>query len=198
MLSTMTLAMSSTVPHPIEKFKHYIVGDFDNHRQVERERQQGKPIHPYAKHVNRRAEAKIRNLPEKVNGIYVLEESYYKYDGQDTIIKPYLFFFEQMPNGNVRLHSLQLPKDIPAKEVRNDNPNLFFDYLALRPSPTFAPAEYTLTGQGFYVKAHNPFPGGSFTLEETIGPDRLVVMELLVRDGKQVTPYTEPIIYERL
>jgi hypothetical protein len=193
----MTMSATSN-QHPIELFKTYMEGDFDNRRQVEEEQALGKAVHPYAKHVNRRAEAKIKNLPAQVNGFYILEESYYKYEGQDTLIKPYLFFFEQLPNQKIRLHSLTLPKDIPAKEIRNNNPNLVFDYHALQPSATFKPADYTLTDQGFYLKAPNLFPGGSFTLEETIGKDRLEVMETLIRDGKQVTPYHTPLIYERI
>ncbi len=194
------LAMMSTKmeEHPIELFKQYMVGDFDNSHQIAQEKRDGKQIHPYAKHINRRAEAKIKNLPDKVNGFYILEESYYKYEGQDTIVKPYLFFFEQLPNQKIRLHALQLPKDMPVKDIRNNNPALSFDYLTLQASPTFKPADYTQTERGFYVKAPNLFPGGSFTLEETIGKVQLEVMETLIRDGKQITPYNTPLIYDRL
>lgn len=185
--------------HPISLFKKYIQGDFDNSRQVEAELRQGKQVHPYAKHVNRIADGKIRNLPKKVNGFYILEESYYKYAHQaDTLVKPYLFFFEQAEGDRVRLYSMQLPKHLPVEQIRNDNPNLFFDYDSLRPSPTFKPAEYTFSEKKFYIKVPNPFPGGVFTLEETISKDRLEVMELLVKDGKSLTPYNTPIIYERI
>lgn len=184
--------------HPIHLFKTYITGDFDNRRQVAEQLQAGKQIHPYAKHVNRVADEKIDNLPPQLNGFFLLEESYYKYAEGDTIIKPYLFFFEALPEGKVKLYSMQLPEDIPPRDVRNDNAHLRFDYRALKPSPSFKPAVYTQTKRGFYLKASNEFPGGSFTLEETIGKDRLKVMELLIRDGKQITPYNTPIIYERI
>jgi hypothetical protein len=184
--------------HPIHLFRTYITGDFDNQRQVDAELKEGKQIHPYAKHVNRVADSKIDNLPAQLNGFFLLEESYYKYAEGDTIIKPYLFFFEALPEGQVKLYSMQLPQDVPPKDIRNDNHALRFNYQTLRPSPSFKPAVYTQTERGFYIKAPNEFPGGSFTLEETIGKDRLEVMELLIRDGKQVTPYDTPLIYERI
>lgn len=184
--------------HPIHLFQTYITGDFDNQRQIDAELKAGKQVHPYAKHVNRVANSKIDNLPAQLNGFFLLEESYYKYAEGDTIIKPYLFFFEALPEGKVKLYSMLLPKDVPPKDIRNDNASLRFDYQALKPSPSFKPAVYTQTDRGFYIKAPNEFPGGVFTLEETIGKDCLEVMELLVRDGKQVTPYDTPIIYERI
>ncbi|MCS6807416.1 MAG: hypothetical protein RML40_01635 [Bacteroidota bacterium] len=186
---------------PIELFKQYIQGDLDNREQIEEERRAGKQIHPYAKHVNRLADDKILNKPAHYQGFYILEESYYVYPDKpnDTIIKPYLFWFTE-ENGAVKLHSLQIPKDIPVHEIRNDNPTLRFDYNALRLSPTFKPACYTFNeaSQSFYIKAVNEFPGGSFTLEETIANDSFSVMELLIKDGKQITPYSMPIIYKRI
>ncbi|MCS6968891.1 MAG: hypothetical protein RMJ44_09620 [Cytophagales bacterium] len=200
MFCLLGLPLSAQIPqdHPIHVFKSYITGDFDNRRQVEKERKKGTLVHPYAKHVNRVANEKIDNLPNPLNGFFLLEESYYKYSEGDTIVKPYLFFFEALPEGKVKLHAMQLPKELDPTTVRNDNPTLRFDYLTLQPSPTFKPAVYTQTKGGFYLKATTEFPGGSFTLEETIGRDKLEVMELLIRQGKQVTPYSTPLIYERI
>ncbi|MCS7019125.1 MAG: hypothetical protein RMJ87_05985 [Cytophagales bacterium] len=194
------LPLQAQIPdnHPIHLFQSYITGDFDNSRQIAQELQAGKQVHPYAKHVNRVANEKIDHLPNPLNGFFLLEESYYKYAEGDTIVKPYLFFFEALPEGKVKLYSMQLPKEIAPKDIRNDNPLLRFDYRTLQPSPTFRPAVYTQTERGFYLKAPNEFPGGVFTLEETIGKDRLEVMELLIREGRQITPYNMPIIYERI
>jgi len=36
-----------------------------------------------------------------------------------------------------------------------------------------------------------------FTLIETLGKTRLIVMELLEKEGKRLTPYDTPIIYDR-
>jgi hypothetical protein len=179
-------------------FKTYIVGDFDNADQVAAEQKAGKQIHPFAKHVNRLADGKIKNLPPQYRGFYVLEESYYDYPNKPTEVKPYLFWFEPTGTGAVRLHSLQLPPNLDKKEVRNDNPNLSFDYNALKESPTFAPATYTRVVNGFYLNHTVNLPNGmSFTLEETIGDTFLTVMESLKKDGKLLTPYDTPLLYKR-
>jgi hypothetical protein len=193
-------AAQQSAVKPFELFKSYIQGDLDNREQVEAERKAGRQIHPYAKHINRLADDKIKNKPAQYEGFYILEESYYVYPGQtDTVVKPYLFWFTE-EQGSVKLHSLQLPKDIPVKDIRNDNPALSFDYNALTLSPSFKPATYTYQPdtKSFYIKAPNEFPGGLFTLEETIAQDYFSVMELLMKDGKQVTPYSTPILYKRI
>jgi hypothetical protein len=186
---------------PFDLYKQYIQGDLDNREQVETERAAGKQIHPYAKHVNRLADAKITNKPANYQGFYILEESYYVYPEkpQDTVIKPYLFWLTE-ENNAVMLHSMQIPKSIPMKDLRNDNPALALDYNELKISPSFKPAAYSYNAasQSFFIKAVNEFPSGSFTLEETIAKDAFTVMELLIRDGKQLTPYSMPIIYKHM
>ncbi len=183
----------------IDLFKTYITGDFDNTRQITQEKEDGKQVHPYAKHVNRVADTKIKNLPADLNGFFLLEESYYKYPDKDTILKPYLFLFEETKDGKVRLTNMQLPEGIELAAVRNDNDTLSFDYQTLKSSPSFKPAIYQQTEAGFYLHAPNDLPGGMhFTLEETIGPEQLIVMELVEKNGKRLTPYAEPIIYDRL
>jgi hypothetical protein len=197
--STKTDSLSTNALKAIDVFQTYIVGDFDNAEQVAEEYNKGKQSHPYAKHVNRIANEKIKNLPSSLNGFYLLEESYYLYPNQkDTLVKPYLFFFEAVDDKTVRLHSIQLPKKLDIKEIKNNNANLFFEYDSLKTSPTFQPANYSWSEKGFYIKAPNEFPNGSFTLEETISKDKLEVMETLIIDGKKLTPYDTPIIYLRL
>lgn len=186
---------------PFDIYKQYIQGDLDNREQIADERKAGKQVHPFAKHVNRILDAKITGKPANYQGFYILEESYYVYPDkpQDTVVKPYLFWFTE-ENGAVKLHSLQVPKNIPPKDLRNDNAALTLDYNDLKLSPSFKPAAYSYdaTAQSFSIKAVNEFPGGSFTLEETIAKDTFTVMELLIRDGKQITPYSMPIIYKRI
>lgn len=194
-----TMETENMTTKAIDVFKTYIIGDFDNQAQIEEEKKAGKQVHPYAKHVSRRVDAKIKNLPAQMNGFYLLEESYYVYPNQaDTIVKPYLFFFEEVDDQTVRLHSMQLPKELDVKQIVNTNESLNFDYNTLKESPTFKPATYTWTSKGFYIKATNEFPNGSFTLEETISEDRLEVMETLIKDGKKVTPYDTPLQYVRI
>ena len=182
-----------------ELYKSYIQGDLDNIEQINAEIKAGKQIHPYAKHVNRILDSKINNLPANHNGFYILEESYYTYPNKPMEVKPYLFWFEKMPKGQIRLHSLQIPKNIPKKDLKNDNKKLSLNYGELVDSPTFKPAIYTKTGKGFYIKTPVDLPNGmKFTLEETIGKDSFEVMELLEKGGKSMTPYSTPIIYKRI
>jgi hypothetical protein len=182
-----------------ELYKTYIQGILDNDEQVASEIKAGKQIHPYAKHVNRLLDAKIKNLPKEYNGFYILEESYYTYPNKPMEVKPYLFWFEKTAKGQVRLHSLQIPKSIDKNELRNDNQNLILDYKELKDSPTFNPATYIKTQKGFYIKAPIDLPNGmKFTLEETISSDTFEVMESLEKEGKLLTPYSTPIIYKRV
>jgi len=183
-----------------ERFKQYIVGDFDNQQQIDEEIEAGKQIHPYAKHVNRAANDRIDNLPEDFKGFFVIEESYYKYPEQDTILKPYLFLFEETKEGKVQLTNFKLPEDLDKTKVRNDNPDLQFDYNTLEVSPSFKPVTYRYKeGEGFYLKAPNDLPNNMrFTLEETIAEETLTVMELLEKEGKSLTPYDTPLLYKRL
>ena len=182
-----------------ELYKTYIQGDLDNLEQINAEIKAGKQIHPYAKHVNRLLDSKIKNLPSNYNGFYILEESYYTYPNKPMEEKPYLFWFEKTNKGQIRLHSLQIPKGIDKKSLKNDNKKLSLNYVDLVDSPTFKPTIYTKTAKGFYIKAPVDLPNGmKFTLEETIGKDTFEVMELLEKDGKSMTPYSTPIIYTRI
>jgi hypothetical protein len=195
-----TFAQQKAIMKPFDLYKQYIQGDLDNREQIAEERKAGKQIHPFAKHVNRLADSKITNKPANYQGFYILEESYYVYPDkpQDTVVKPYLFWFIE-ENGAVKLHSMELPKTIAPKDIRNDNAALTLDYNDLKLSPSFKPATYSFNAasESFSIKSVNEFPGGTFTLEETIAKETFTVMELLIRDGKPVTPYSMPIIYKR-
>ncbi len=182
-----------------ELFKTYIQGDLDNREQINAEIKDGKEIHPYAKHINRLLDGKIKNLPENHNGFYILEESYYTYPNKPMEEKPYLFWFEKTSKGQIKLHSLQIPKSIQIKDLKNDNKRLSLNYVELVESPTFKPATYIKTKKGFYIKSSVDLPNGmKFTLEETIGKDSFEVMELLEKGGKSMISYTTPIIYKRI
>jgi hypothetical protein len=199
-----TYAQSAQAIEPFELFKRYIQGDFDNREQVEAERRAGNQIHPFAKHVNRLLDEKITDKPASYNPareFHILEESYYVYPDkpQDTVIKPYLFRFTN-DGGAVKLHSLQIPARFAPKDVRNDNAAFRLSYNELELSPTFKPTSYTYNAQtkSFSIVAPNEFPGGVFTLEETISDGVLLVMERLVKGGTLVTPYTTPLEYKRV
>ncbi len=185
---------------PFELFKQIIVGDFDNSKQVEAEVAAGKQIHPLAKHVNRIANDKIKNLPIDANSFFVLEESFYTYPDKPTDIKPYLFKFSAGENNSVVLAVYQLPANIDKKEIRKDNENLLFDFNELKFSPTFKGATYRFINpeKTFTTNSVNDLGNGmKFILTEILTKEKLIVMELVEKDGKRITPYETPIIYDR-
>ncbi|MCU0339691.1 MAG: hypothetical protein MUE30_07390 [Spirosomaceae bacterium] len=183
----------------LDLYLSYLTGDFDNIAQVETQRKVGKQTHPYAKHVTRVITQRVSGIPADFKGVFVLEESYYKYPNQDTIVKPYIFKFEVNAQRQIVLHSMAIPERIDKKTFRNDNATWRLAFAELKESPSFKPAAYTKTERGFYIKAPNDLPGGvKFTLEETIGNGFLEVMELAEKDGKRLTPYDTPLQYVRM
>lgn len=184
----------------LESFRAYITGDFDNSEQVAAEIKAGRLMHPFSIHVNRIADGKIRNIPQSHQGFFILEESYYLSEGKPLERKPYLFLFEPEGIDKVRLTAFQLPASLRKEDVRNDNDTLTFDYSTLQRSPTFKGAVYDWNpaDKSFSTHAPNELPGGlRFTLIEHFTKDRLSVMELLEKDGKKLTPYDTPILYQR-
>lgn len=184
---------------PIQLLQTYLTGNFDNAIQVAAEQAAGRQLHPFASHVNRVADDKILHKPETFNGFFLLEESYYIWpDGREQI-KPMLFYFEPYGENRCRLTSFQLPVYLAMESVRNDNDSLLFDYTKLVPSLGFRGADYFLEQDlCFYTDSLHDFGNGmQFRLTEKLSPFQLVVMELLIQDGIQITPYQTPIIYER-
>jgi hypothetical protein len=186
----------------IDIFQKVITGDFDNSKQVAEEIANGKQIHPLAKHVNRVIDNRIEGLPNPrvKSDFWILEESYYEYPGKSIEVKPYLFNFRQALDNTVLLTVYQLPNNIDKKEIRNDNPNLKFNFQELKPSPTFKGATYIYDKERkvFTTNSVNNLGNGmQFTLTETLSLYKLIVMELLEKDGKRITPYDTPIVYDR-
>lgn len=185
----------------IDNFRRILLGDLDNRAQIAAERAAGEQLHPYAKHVTREITDRIRNLPDEAGGIYVLEESYYQYPGQEMTTKPLLFFIEPHGADSVLLSSLVVPERLDAWAVRNDNSELYFDYAELRPNPWFGKALYAWHPEAGHFTVNHPCElgdGKRFSLIETLTPEALHVMELLERDGQRLTPYATPLIYRRI
>jgi hypothetical protein len=177
----------------------YLVGDFDNQAQIDAEIKAGQQIHPHAKHLTRIITHRIKGIPSGFKSVFVLEESYYTYPNQETIIKPYIFRFELNNENRIVLNSMVVPERIDKKILRNDNASWTLNFDELKNSPSFKPATYTKTERGFYIYAPNDLPGGvKFTLEETIGNGFLEVMELAEKEGKRLTPYAIPLMYKRM
>jgi hypothetical protein len=192
--TTKTLSKMSAYDY----FKDVLCGTFDNENQIQMERKTAKQAHPQAKHVTALANPKIKNLPTDLKGYFILEESYYTYEGKPMEIKPYLFFIEPVSDLQIKLSSYTMPTDIPKVDIRNDNPNFSLDFKTISVSKTFKPAVYTLADGTFTVNHPTDLGNGmTFTLIETLTKNRLEVMELLEKNGKRLTPYETPIIYDR-
>jgi hypothetical protein len=196
--------MACNTTKSIEKMKAYdafklvLCGIFDNKNQVETEKKAGKQLHPYAKHVTNLCNNKIKNLPKDLKGYFILEESYYTSEGKPMEIKPYLFFIEDVAADKIQLSSYSMPADMPKADIRYDNPNFSLDFNKISVSKTFKPAVYQFANGVFTVNHPTELGNGMrFTLIETLTKNRLEVMELLEKNGKNLTPYDTPIIYDR-
>lgn len=182
----------------LDRYLSYLTGDFDNALQIVAERQVGKQIHPFARHISRIANSKILNLPPDFKGVYVIEESYYHYPGKDTTTKHHLFLFSLTDDQKVLLR-VQTPDELDNKILRNDNAALQLDFVKLTDIKRFKATTYEKTKRGYYLKSQNDLGNGmSFTLEETIGDGFLEVMELLEKDGKRLIPYDSPLQYHKI
>jgi hypothetical protein len=180
-------------------FKAVLCGNFDNKNQVELARKNGPQMHPFAQHVTALANPKIINLPSDLKGYFILEESYYTYEGKPIEIKPYLFYIENVSDTQIKLSSYTMPTDIPKADMRNDNQDFVLDFNEISVSKTFKPAIYTLADGKFTLNHPTDLGDGmTFTLIETLSENRLEVMELLEKNGEILTPYDTPIIYERI
>ena len=114
-------------------------------------------------------------------------------------IKPYLFFIEKVSDTQIILSSYSMPTTIAKADIRSDNTAFSLDFKEISVSKTFKPAIYTLADDKFTVNHPTDLGNGmTFTLIETLTKNRLEVMELLEKNGKRLTPYETPIIYERV
>lgn len=191
-------AFSQKKMKAIKFFEQHIVGDFSNQKQIDEEIAAGKQIHPLAVHVNRNANKKILNAPKR-DGFWLLEESYYTSPGKPQEAKPYLFFFEADGENQVKLTVYRLPERLKKEEILNSNKALKVDFSELSLSPTFKGAVYKIEGEIISTVSVNDLGNGmKFTLSEKFTKNQLEVMELLEKDGKRLTPYTTPIIYDRI
>lgn len=193
---------SSTNIVPLDLFKTIITGNFNNSRQVASAIAAGKQLHPLARHINRIADDKIDGLPasDGKKGFWVIEESYYDYPGKPTEIKPFLFHFSEGEPNTVLLKVYQFPAALKKEEIKNDNTQLRLHYADLKPSPSFPGAVYYFDKANLVFKSHTVTELGNgmrFTLTETLSTKQLIVMELLEKDGKSITPYSTPITYDR-
>ncbi len=183
-----------------ELFRKVIVGKFNNLEQIEKEKHEGKVIHPIAKHINRICNDKIDNLPNDFKGIFVIEESYYTdVKSEKTNVLPHLFLFEESEEGKVKLISYEVPKSISKSEFTNSNESLRMDYNELGVSKKFNPMIYEYKeGVGFHGRSLSNFgPDTTFLLEETLSENIFEVNEILKKGDRVIVGFESPIIYKR-
>lgn len=183
-----------------ELFKKIIVGKFNNLAQIEKEKAEGKVIHPIAKHINAICNDKIENLPQDFKGIFVIEESYYTFiDTNRTNVLPHLFLFEETPQGQVQLTSYEIPENISKKDFTNSNENLKMDYNELKVSQKFTPMVYDYKEDlGFHGRSLSQFgPDTTFLLDETLSENKFEVNEILKKGDKVLVGFESPIVYIR-
>ena len=180
-------------------FESYLTGDFDNAAQIAAERAAGAALHPEARHVNRNLNGRIDHLPGDLEGFFVLEESWYTQNGR-TNAMPHLFLFTLNGEGKVTLTSYEAPAGLPRDRFTNANPDLRLDYRTLKVSEKFTPLVYTLDGEGvFYGRCVSRFSADTtFTLEEWIGPEVLLVDERMEKAGRVLIGVPSPIEYRRI
>jgi len=185
---------------PLELFIDILCGDLDNREQVEAEQKMNKQVHPYAKHITRVCDHKVKNLPSDLLGHYILEESYYSYPDREMEIKPLLFFIREKDGKSVQLQSLVVPDKYEKAEVINTNDDLIFDYHELRINQKFGVAEYVMHDSAYFTTDHHCDFGDdvTFRLIETLSAEHLLVLELYSKAGKILTPYNTPIIYKTI
>ena len=113
---------------------------------------------------------------------------------------PHLFFYSSDAPGRVKLDSYDLPKDLPRAELVNGNPALRFDYRGLSRSETFTPLVYQEDERGvFYGRCVSRLSADTtLTLEEWIGPEVLLVTEILEKAGRVLVGVPSPIEYRRI
>jgi len=183
----------------LKQFTEILCGTLDNQAQIDEEKANGQQVHPYAKHVTAICDHKIINRPPDHEGIYILEESYYIYPGKEMDIKPLFFYVRSDGKGKALLNSVQIPEHLDKAAVTNDNEDLIFDWneLILRP---FGTAEYDLQEDGSFKVDHTADLGNGITFQliETLSSEGLQVMELVKKDGQQLTPYHTPILYKKI
>jgi len=182
----------------LKRFTEILCGTLDNQEQVDKERAQGKQLHPYAKHITDICDHVLINRPVGHDGIYVLEESYYTYPGKKVDIKPLIFYLRSDGRSKVFLESIKAPHLDPTS-ITNDNDNLVLDYDKLVVGP-FGVAEYTLQVTDQFTVNHIADLGNglTFQLTETLSDGHLSVMELVRQNGVKITPYDTPIDYIKI
>ena len=179
----------------LEDFVRLLAGSFDNRAQFEAMQQHGRQDFPYARHVNSCCNDRITDLPDGFQGIFLLEESYYRV-GEKTHASPHLFLLTEVAEG-IQLTSYEMPAGYTADTFTYANLRPL-SYGELRPSARFTPALYREQAGVWEGGSVSMFtPKLKFTLFERFSEAGLEVSETMEMDGRRTFGYEEPILYKR-
>lgn len=179
----------------LNDFIEILEGTFDNFEQFTELQSKGVTNFPFAEHVNTTCNDRIVNLPENFEGIFLVEESYYTYDGK-THATPHLFLFTE-ENEGIKLTSYEIPAGYSKTTFKYQQLGNI-DYSSLKVSEKFTPAIYTLKNDMWEGGSTSMFsPVLKFTLFERFSQEMLEVFESMEMNGKRIFGYNEPIIYKR-
>lgn len=184
----------------MDEFIRLISGSFDNAAQHDREMSEGQVEHPLIRHVIGECNSRMTGLQEDFPGVFVIEETYSRYNGKD-IAKNYLFLYEPAGvagNNGILLSSFDPPEGMPRSELRNDNTCLSIDYRAIKPSPRFCPLLLAKTGGTYFGENVSEFaPGVLFRFSMEVRPDLMLIKEMLEKNGELTAGFETPIEYRR-
>ena len=179
------------------RFMDMLCGTFENREQCHQEDADGERIHPGAKHVIGVSNEKMLNLPADFAGYFVIEESYFDMDDR-TIAKHYLFLYEELKDGSIRLASYDPPPSVPRESLTNANQSLRIDFAEVKISPRFTPLVLEEDAGDFFGENVSQFaPETLFKFALRVTADALYVTELLERNRTRIAGFDTPIVYAR-
>lgn len=187
--------------YPPEKaillFEKYIVGTFNNNKQIQEDLSTGVQKHPTSILINTKIDEWILNAPQR-EGFWLLEEGYFDNPGMKQEVKPYLFFYEGLGDTAVMMHVYTFPTTIPSETVRHNNPNIKVEYNLLNPSKNFKPMLLEYRNEGFHVDSVFNLPGGmTFTFKKSIKKDGIELLELWYKDKNRMSTYDTPLVLNK-
>ncbi len=178
-------------------FEKYIVGSFNNNKQIQEDLSTGMQKHPASRLINTKIDDWILNAPPRA-GFWLLEEGYFDNPGMKPEVKPYLFFYEGLGDTAVMMHVYTFPTTIPNSIVRHTNQDIKVEYSALNPSKNFKPMLLEYKNEGFHYEDVFNLPGGmTFTFKKSIKKDGIELLELWYKDKTRMTTYDTPLFLDK-
>lgn len=178
-------------------FEKYIVGNFNNTKQIQEDISKGQQSHPASRLINIKIDDWILNAPAR-EGFWLLEEGHFDNPGMKAEVKPYIFFYEALGDTSVMMHVYTFPMSIPMETIRNTRQDLRVEYKDLNASVNFKPMLLEYKQEGFHYENVFNLPGDMiFTFKKSIRKDGIELLELWHKDSKRMTTYDTPLIFQK-